>query len=104
MNLEVRCCAPAHSVGGLQESDSNASTPNDELFAESEECQDVQRIITPSPDSNSKLGNFTEQPSVAMLQACSNSMDTFDVNGWALSEVLSLPNPLFKARTIRFSY
>ena len=90
----------ASQCRGVQGNDAGGIfTASDQLVSRSGQCQEVEDILTDTPDPDSSLGNFTQQPTVEMLQACSGNSSAAILNGAALADALALTSPAFKVRT-----
>ena len=73
-----------------------ATGDGDGVFANISPCEPLLATVTANPDANSRMGNFTEAPTVELIKECSRSHSAYVLNGEALAEALQQPSPLVK--------
>lgn len=66
-----------------------------DFFANAEPCTALHDIITITPEPNSRLGNFTQEPAEELFHKCSSS-SVFLPDGPHLADALLAPTPLVK--------
>lgn len=93
-------CVFKGSVVSMQADDLDKG---DGVFANIAPCQPLLEILTDTPDPATQQGNFTEHPTVELLQGCSSSSAAYMLNGDDLADAIAQPLPLIKVRTFALS-
>ena len=71
---------------------------SDGLFNAVQPCPGLVDLMTTTPNTTSRLGNFTDIPELSVIQTCVKNNAIYILDAEALADALAEPTPLLKVR------